>query len=119
MEYSYRVFLLPKIGNHAKSSDLAIEFINVASLDEKSMEQYESIVTLLKTHESTVAHPGLLKPSDVMRKVALKLGSRFTVNDHTKCWKHFGVRPSVGSDDATKCKTKYCHFDVPHRDYIY
>jgi hypothetical protein len=51
MEYSYKVFLLPKIGNHAKSADLAVEFIDVSQLNERDIKEYEKIVTLLKTRE--------------------------------------------------------------------
>ncbi len=119
MEYSYKVFLLPKTGNHARSSDLAVEFINIASLDEKSRESYERAVTLLKTRESAVAYPGEMKPSDVVTKIRARLGYKFTVNDHTRCWKYFKVRPSAGAGDPTACKVQYCHYDVPHRDYIY
>ena len=48
MEYSYRVFLLPKTGNHANSSDLAVEFIDVNALDDEARQGIEQAVTLLK-----------------------------------------------------------------------
>ena len=119
MEYSYKVFLLPKTGNYAKSSDLAVEFINMAALDEKSREQMERAVTLLKTRESAVAHPGEMKPSDVASRVQTRIACKFITNDNTKCWKHFKVRPPPGAIDPTRCQAQYCHWDVPHRDYIY
>lgn len=119
MEYSYRVFLFPKTGNHLKTSDIAVEFINTRALDEISMKEYEKIVTLLKTRESSVVNPGSMKPSDVRKKVEERLGQRFTVNDHTKCWRHFSVRPPTKTDDLTRCNTKYCQYDMPHKDYIY
>ena len=73
MEFSYRVFLLPKIGNHMKSSDLAVEFINVNQLDDSKIEEYERVVALLKTREVQVRNPGYLKPGQVVSKVSERL----------------------------------------------
>lgn len=119
MEYSYRVFLVPKTGNHAGSSELAVEFINVTELDDERRAAYEQAVTLLKTRQVPVAHPGKMKPSDVARQVQERLDLRFTVNDHTNCWKNFKVRPPTGATDPEKCNAKFCQYDVPHKDYIY
>jgi len=46
-------------------------------------------------------------------------GEKFGVNYHTRCWKHFKVRPYSGAGDPTRCQTQYCHYDIPHKDYIY
>ena len=119
LEYSYKVFLLPKTGNHAGSSELAVEFINVAELDDDRREAYEQAVTLLKTRHVPVAHPGHMKPSDVAHTVEERLGLRFTVNDHTACWKYFKVRPPSGASDRANCDAGFCQYDVPHGDYIY
>ena len=119
MEYSYKVFLVPKTGNHANSSDLAVEFIDVNSLDEAGKQEIEQAITLLKTRETEVANPGKMKPGDVAQKVQDLLGISFSTNDHTRCWKHFSVRPPTTSDDPTHCKVQYCHYDVPHKDYVY
>ena len=119
MEYSYKVFLIPKTGNHASSSDLAVEFIDVSALDEVAREDIERAITLLKTRETAVAHPGHMKPSQVATKVKEEIGFKFGPNDHTKCWKYFKVRPLVGSEDPKKCDVRYCQYDVPHSDYIY
>ena len=119
MEHSYRVFLIPKTGNHAKSSDLAVEFIDLNTLDDDSRMEFERAVALLKTRESAVAHPGKMKPSDVARNVQTRLGIKFATNDHTRCWKHFEIRPPTNADDPAKCNVQYCQYDVPHGDYIY
>ena len=119
IEYSYKVFLVPKTGNHANASDLAVEFIDVNGLDEGARQEIEQAITLLKTRETEVANPGKMKPGDVARKVQDQLGTRFSTNDHTRCWKHFSVRPPTTSDDPTRCKVQYCHYDVPHKDYVY
>ena len=119
MEYSYRVFLLPKTGNHANSSDLAVEFINVNALDDEARQRIEQVVTLLKTRETAVAHPGQMKPGDVASTVQSRLGFKFGTNHHTTCWKYFKVRPLHGATRPTDCDVRYCQYDVPHKDYIY
>lgn len=119
MEYSFRVFLLPKTGNHARTSDIAVEFINASALDEKSKKEYEKIVTLLKTKEAAVVNPGSMKPGEAADIIKKHLPWKFSPNDHTRCWKHYEVRPPTNSDDPTRCNSKYCHYDIPHKDYIY
>ena len=119
MEYSFRVFLLPKTGNHATSSDLALEIINVDNLSEEAKLEMERVVGLLKTRETPVANPGKLKPGDVVQQVEAGLGCRFSMSDHTTCWKYFEVRPPTGAKEPTKTDIRYCHYDVPHKDYIY
>ena len=119
MEYSFKVFMIPKTGNHAKSSDMAVEFINLNALSDEERQKYEKVVAIIKPRETEVAHPGLYKPGDIRTKVEEGLGHKFTMNDHTKCWKHYKVRPKSGDSDLTKCDTNYCQYDMPHRDYIY
>ena len=119
MEYSFRVFLVPKLANHANLSDIAVEFVNLANLSDEEKSEYQRLVSLLKTRETPVAHPGEMKPGDVARKVEADLGFRFGTNDHTKCWKHFNVRPPPKANEPMKTDAKYCQYDVPHKDYIY
>lgn len=119
LQYSYKVFILPKTGNHAKSSELAMEFINVSELDEQTRETYERIVTLLKTRERAMDFPGARKPGAVAKEVKRQLGMGFETNDHTRCWKYFHVRPPTGATDKAKTDIRYCHYDEPHDDYVY
>ena len=119
MEYSYRVFLLPKTGNHANSSDLAVEFINLNALDDEARQGIEQAVTLLKTRETAVAHLGQMKSGDVASTVQSHLGFKFGTNHHTTCWKYFKVRPLHGATNPRNCDVRYCQYDVPHKDYIY
>ena len=120
MEYSFRVFLLPKIGNHANSSDLAVEFINVDNLSVEDMSAIERLVGLIKTRETPVANPGKLRPSDVAHKVEAKLGYRFRTSDHTVCRKFFEVRPETAAAEPKRTNVKFCQYDMPHKGlYLY
>ena len=119
LEYSFRVFLIPKTGNHADSSDIAVDFIDVTALDEDTKEDIKRAITLLKTKETAVAHPGQMKPSQVAVKVQELLGFKFRTHEHTLCWKHFKVRPLPDAENPKECDIRYCQYDVPHGDYIY
>jgi len=119
LEYSFRVYLMPKIGNHASTDAVAVEFVKYDPTKPEEMKQYEKIVAMIKPKEVRVANRGLLKPTLVASQVAEKLGKRFTLNDHVLCYRHFNVRPSKGAVDPTGCDSRYCVWDELHRDYCY
>ncbi len=87
-KYRLRAFLVPKLGNHATSSDLAVEFINVNSLSEDQLQNYEQAVAFIKG----VENPFKLKPKRVVELVSKKIPS-FNMTLHTKCWKFYEARP--------------------------
>lgn len=120
MEYSFKVFLIPKIHSHSKSADLAVEFIPYDKLKPEEMEQYNRLIALIKPKEVTVANLGGYKPSDVAKKVEDAIGKPFKVGSHhVKCYKHFNVRPSSGSSNPEACDNRYCYYDAVHKDYVY
>lgn len=87
-KYRVRAFLVPKLGNHAKSSDMAVEFINVNALTEDELANYEQAVAFIKG----VENPFRLKPSKVEELVKKKIKG-FNMALHTKCWKYYSARP--------------------------
>ncbi|ATC87601.1 DUF3644 domain-containing protein [Pseudoalteromonas arctica] len=87
-KYRVRAFLVPKLGNHAKSADMAIEFINVNKLSEQELENYEQGVAFIKG----VENPFKLRPSKVVDLVSKKIPF-FNIALHTKCWKFYDARP--------------------------
>lgn len=118
--YSYKVFLIPKVGTHAKSSDVAIEFVKYDSTKPEEMKHYERLVAMIKPKHISVANLGVLKASEVVRSVAAKLaGKKFTQNTHVRCWKHFNTRPSAKAINPEVCDNRYCYYDVIHKDYVY
>jgi len=105
MEYNFKVFLIPKIHGHMKSSDLAIEFIH-----------YDK----LKPKEVSVINKGRLKPSEVARKVETTIKRSFkTTPHHATCYKAFNVRPPSVSNNPEFCDNRYCYYDELHKDYGY
>jgi hypothetical protein len=117
--YSYRVFLIPKVGTHAKSSDVAIEFVKYDPSKPEEMQKYERVVALIKPKQVSVANLGYLKASEVVRQVAAKLGKKFTLNTHMNCWKHYNTRPAGGAANPEMCDNRYCYYDAVHKDYAY
>lgn len=117
--YSFKVFLVPKVGAHAKSADLAIEFVKYDPSKPEEMKQYDKVIALIKPKQVSVANFGALKASQVVKQVATQLGRKFNMNSHRKCWMHFNTRPAGGSLTPEACDNRYCYYDVLHKDYIY
>ena len=115
--FSFRVFLIPKSGNHAATSDLAFEFIKYDPDNPEEFERLNKQITLIREKRVPVANPGKHKPSSVAKIVEEKIGMRFNIYNHTQAWKHYGVRQSGETPEG--CNPKYCQFDEVHKDYIY
>lgn len=119
-EYSFRVFLVPKLGNRQTSSDLAVEFVHYDPKKPEEMEKYKNVVAFIKETQTQVVNPGKLKPGDVSQKIRKALGIAFHPSaHHARCWKYYEVRPESNSDQPDKTTTKYCQYDPVHEDYVY
>ena len=116
--YSFKVYLIPKIGNHRSSSDLAIEFVKYDSEDPQEMEKYDKAVVAIKEKQVPVANVNHLKPSMVLEKLKEK-GYIKTMKWHTDMWRKYKVRPASGATNKSNCKSEYCIYDKPHKDYLY
>lgn len=119
MAYSFRVYLVPKIGNHTASDAVAVEWIKYDPTKPEEMKQYDKVVSMIKTKQVPVSNLGLLKPTEVVHQVRSRLSQKFTLHVHTLCYKHFNVRPAKGAADPASCDTRYCQYDTLHDDYGY
>jgi hypothetical protein len=117
MHYSFRAFLIPKIGNHASSSDVAIEFVKYDPNSPDEMASYEKQVAFIRDKQVQVADQGKLRASDVVRRVRETTGLDFKISHHTNAWKLYKVR--LSGYKAEGCNVQYCQYSVPFRDYIY
>ncbi len=117
MKYSFRAFLIPKIGNHAKSSDIAIEFVKYDPHDMEQMEKYEKQVAFIKERQVQVADQGKLKATDVVKRVKEITGLDFKVVHHTNAWKLYKIRMQGNKPDG--CDPKYCQYSVVFKQYVY
>lgn len=119
LAYSFKVFLVPKVGNHAAKDAVAIEWVKYDPAKPAEMKEYEKIVALIKPKEVHVANLGLIKPGKVVSDVAKAIGKPFKMHHHILCYRHFNVRPAKGAADPKACDTRFCIYDTAHGDYLY
>lgn len=118
-DFCFRAFLIPIIGNHAQSSDIAIEFVHYDPTNPDEMALYEKQVAFIRQRlvKIPVADQGKLKPSIVVQQVRLRTGVDFKINHHTNAWKLYSVRTATASPET--CDIKYCQFSEPFNTVIY
>lgn len=126
MQFSYRVFLIPKIANQPLQGDVAIEFVKYDPSKPDEMLQYEKITALIKPAVTQVANAGCLKASDVCRKVepfvqqVCGQDNRFVASyHHANACQFYKIRPKPGDKHPEKTDTRYCHYDAAHKDYVF
>ncbi|MCC8167007.1 MAG: DUF3644 domain-containing protein [Planctomycetes bacterium] len=117
-DYSFKVFLVPKVGNHRSSSDLAFEFIK---FDPNNPEQYDMIekgFAVIKEKTIQVANQGKYKPTYVCAEVSKAIKKPFDPTFmHSNAWKFYKVRKTGFQADG--CKTEFCQYDEAHNSYVY
>ena len=118
-KYSFKVFLVPKINNHVKSADAAVEFVKYDPDRPEEMRKYEHLVTFIKEKQVPVANLGYLKAGEVIKEVSRQRGNRFNHYDHKLCYQHFHARPTGKASDPAATNSRYCIYDATHRDYVY
>lgn len=116
--FSFRVYLIPKVGNHARSSDLAVEFLKYDPSDSDALRDLQRHIVLTKDRKVPVANQGKYRPRIVIEIVNERLKQTLTVSDHTQAWRAYGVRPS-GPAVPDSCDTRFCQYDDAHFDYVY
>lgn len=117
-KFAFKAFLIPKLGNHRTSSNIAIEFVKFDENNPEEMKKYEKMFVGIKERIVPVINAGYLKPTQVL-KTLQDNGYKKNMHWHTKMWNKHRVRPSYGLKDPKKCKTDYCRFDEAHGDYLY
>ncbi|NLU23452.1 MAG: DUF3644 domain-containing protein [Clostridiales bacterium] len=116
-QYSFRVFLIPQLGNHRSSSDCAVEFVRYDPEHPEEFDPIKKDIALIKEKRVPVANQGKYKPQMVCDALTDKLGTKVSITLHTMAWKYYKVREQGLQADG--CNTKYCQFDEAHRDYVY
>jgi hypothetical protein len=118
-KYSFKAILIPKIGNHFNTSDIAIEFIKFNVNNSQEMEKYERMIVAIKEKQVAVTNAGKYPPGGVLRKINELINIDVNMNWHTEMWKKYRVRPESKDLNKAECNTKYCQYDVAHKDYVY
>jgi hypothetical protein len=118
IQYSFRVFLTPKVGNHQKSSNLTLEFVKPDQIDSQDMKKYDRGVVAVKEKLISVVNMNYFKPSVVLNKLN-EQGHSKNMHWHTTMWKKYKIRPASKADDKSSCESAYCMYDEVHNDYVY
>ncbi len=119
MKYSFNVFLVPKVSNREKASDIAVEFINVNEASEEELGRLEKLNVLIKEKHIPIVNLNYFMPSQVVEEVNKRLARRFTMNTHTACWRYYKVRPKWDSRNLKQTVSEFCIYDKVHSDYVY
>lgn len=123
LNYSFRVFLVPKVGGHKESSDVAIEFVKYDPNKPGEKERYNNLLVAIKEKQVPIVG---FSASQVCRKVFTALKGEMSKDwkfnpssQHVKCWKFYKVRPPTNSENPEKTKQNYCFYNPAFNMYEY
>lgn len=126
LQFSYRVFLIPKVANSVQQSDVAVEFVKYDPTKPEEMEEYAKVTALIKPTVTQVANAGKLKAGDVCKKVEPVVkqicgkDAKFVASyHHSRACQFYKVRPPSGDKHPEKTETQYCQYDAAHKDYVF
>ena len=118
-QYSLRVFLIPKLANNPNVADLSVEFVAYDPTSPKEMDELRRVTAIIREKQVPVASKGLLKPKEVVSRVEESLPFKFTMDTHTRCWKHYKVRPPGDSTNPENTRAEFCIYDELAKGYGY
>ncbi|MFN3254412.1 MAG: DUF3644 domain-containing protein [Ilumatobacter sp.] len=118
-EYCLRIFLVPVTANHEHSADAAVHFVPMDKVTPAMKEELQQLGVVTKRRRTPVASADLLRPSEVVNLVVERPPYRFTMTTHTRCWRHYEVRPADGAKELDATDDRYCIFDRLSRGYGY
>lgn len=102
LEYSYKFFLIPKVGNHNSSDSIAIEFVKYNPSSPEKMKDYERLVAMIKPKMVSVQNANDLTAGAVCRVIFPKLKelyggkTKFSASTHhVRAWKFYKIRPAI------------------------
>lgn len=117
--YCLQIFFVPVTANRERSADAVVSFIPPDNVTPEIEEQLAKMGVVTKRKITPVVSADLLRPSEVVNLVAERLPYRFTMDTHTRCWRHYGVRPPYGAGEPEATDDRYCCWDRLMRAYGY
>ena len=119
MNYSFSVYLVPRVANRDKTADAAVTFVHVDEASPEELARLQKLNVLIRDKHIPIANLDLYKPGDVVERVADELPYEFNQHHHTCAWRHFKVRPAGNAAKKDKTDPKYCIYDSAHGDYLF
>lgn len=128
-QFAFKAFLI-QVANHQGEDVLPVQFVHYDTLTPDQKAEVEKFVALVKYRSGGTLNAGFLKPGEVVKAVQTGLGNvkigrngkdvnKFNSDTHTRCWKHYAVRPKHGVKKPDQTNQAYCAYDKPHGDYLY
>ena len=117
--YCLQIFFVPVTANRERSADAVVRFVPPDRVTPEIEEQLAKMGVVTKRRVTPVASADLLRPAEVVNLVAERLPYRFTMDTHTRCWRHYGVRPPYGAGEPEATDDRYCRWDRLMRGYGY
>ena len=118
-QFALRVFLIPKLENTPNLTDISVEFVPYDPSSPTEMEELRRVTALIREKRVPVASKGLLKPKTVVTRVQEGLPFQFTMDAHTRCWRHYKVRPPASSEHPENTRADFCIYDEFAQGYGY
>ena len=117
--YCLQIFFVPVTANREGSADAAVRFIPPDKMTPDIEQQLAELCVVTKPRITPVASADLLRPAEVVNLVAERLPYRFTMHTHTRCWRHYSVRPAKDAGEPEATDGRYCQWDRLMRGYGY
>lgn len=112
--FSYKLFVIPKVGNHQNSSDAAVEFIKVDSNSQEQIDLLNKFVIAIKDKQAPNNNSHPLRPGQIIKLIEEKTGVKKTMHWHTQMYKKYQVR-----DSKDLCNPSYCNYHIASNIYSY
>ena len=110
-DYCLQIFFVAVTANRERSADSVVRFVRPDQVTPEIAEQLAKIGVVTKRRITPVASGDLFRPSEVVNLVSERLPYRFTMDTHTRCWRHYNVRPPSNAGEPEATNDRYCRWD--------
>lgn len=117
-QFDFRLYLIPHTGPKTQA-DASMTFVKLDDLTLEQRAAMDQVQTIIRDKQVPVANLGHLKPGEVAAKVSAGLNRPFSINDHTKAWRRYDVRPAMNDPKPEATKAQFCVWDAAFQQYVY
>ncbi|MBB4853392.1 hypothetical protein HNP40_000758 [Mycobacteroides chelonae] len=105
------------------SDAIGMTFTRESDMNDDQKKAIESMgnsgLVIVREQQRGIGNLGLLKPHQVVERVAAKIPFDFNMDDFVQAWRRHDIRPPSKSDHPERTKEDFCRYDQPHKDYVY
>ena len=125
-QFSFRVFLIPKVATSQGQAEVAVEFVKFDPTKPEEMAKYEKLAAFIKPSVTQVVNAGRLKAGDVCKRIQPVVkeacGKERPFNasyHHVLACEFYKIRPRRNDPQPHKTNVEFCQYDAAHKDYVY